>query len=75
MADLAGADPETMAASVATPLEKEFFTIAGIDSISSVNAVGRTRITISSPWTGISTRRPWTCSRPSVWPSAACPPA
>ena len=46
MADLAGADPETMAASVATPLEKEFFTIAGIDSISSVNAVGRTRITI-----------------------------
>lgn len=46
MADLAGADPETMAASVATPLEKEFFTIAGIDSISSVNAVGRTRIII-----------------------------
>lgn len=28
MADLPGADPETMAASVATPLEKEFFTIA-----------------------------------------------
>ena len=46
MADLSGADPETMAASVATPLEKEFFTIAGIDSISSVNATGRTRITI-----------------------------
>ena len=45
-ADLSGADPETMAASVATPLEKEFFTIAGIDSISSVNATGRTRITI-----------------------------
>ncbi|OXS27655.1 MAG: acriflavine resistance protein B [Desulfovibrio sp. MES5] len=46
MADLAGADPETMAASVATPLEKEFFTIAGIDSISSVNSTGRTRVTI-----------------------------
>ena len=46
MADLSGADPETMAASVATPLEKEFFTIAGIDSISSVNAAGRTRIAI-----------------------------
>lgn len=28
-ADLSGADPETMAASVATPLEKEFFTIGG----------------------------------------------
>lgn len=46
LADLPGADPETMAASVATPLEKEFFTIAGIDSISSVNAAGRTRIII-----------------------------
>ena len=45
-AELAGADPETMASSVATPLEKEFFTIAGIDSISSVNSTGRTRITI-----------------------------
>lgn len=46
MADLPGADPETMAASVATPLEKQFFTIAGIDSMSSVNAAGRTRIII-----------------------------
>lgn len=46
LADLPGASPETMAASVATPLEKEFFTIAGIDSISSVNATGRTRINI-----------------------------
>ncbi|MDR3358099.1 MAG: efflux RND transporter permease subunit [Desulfovibrio sp.] len=46
MADLEGADPETMAASVATPLEKQFFTIAGIDSISSVNATGRSRISI-----------------------------
>lgn len=45
-AELAGADPETMAASVATPLEQEFFTIAGIDSISSTNSTGRTRITI-----------------------------
>lgn len=46
LADLPGASPETMAASVATPLEKEFFTIAGIDSISSVNSTGRTRINI-----------------------------
>ncbi|MDE5832288.1 MAG: efflux RND transporter permease subunit [Desulfovibrio sp.] len=46
LADLSGADPETMAASVATPLEKEFFTIAGIDSISSINSTGRTRINI-----------------------------
>ena len=46
IADLPGASPETMAASVATPLEKEFFTIAGIDSISSVSSTGRTRINI-----------------------------
>ena len=46
MATLNGADPETMASSIATPLEKEFFTIAGIDSITSVNSTGRTRITI-----------------------------
>lgn len=44
MAELAGADPETMAASVATPLEKQFSTIAGIDSMSSINSIGRTRI-------------------------------
>jgi HAE1 family hydrophobic/amphiphilic exporter-1 len=31
-ANLPGASPETMAASVATPLEKEFSTIAGLDS-------------------------------------------
>lgn len=46
LADLPGASPETMAASVATPLEKEFFTIAGIDSISSISSTGRTRINI-----------------------------
>ena len=45
-AELSGADPDTMAASVAAPLEKELFTIAGIQSISSVNSEGRTRVTI-----------------------------
>lgn len=73
-ADLSGADPETMAASVATPLEKEFFTIAGIDSISSVNATAEHASPSSSPWTVISTPRPWTCRPPSVWPSAVCLP-
>ena len=46
IAELPGADPETMASSVAIPLEQEFFTIAGIDSISSSNSTGRTRIII-----------------------------
>ncbi|MEZ5319746.1 MAG: efflux RND transporter permease subunit [Vicinamibacterales bacterium] len=45
-ANLPGANPETMAASVATPLEKQFATIAGIGSISSTNSLGSTQITI-----------------------------
>src|SRR5512137_1164050 len=42
-----GASPETMASAVATPLEKQFSTIAGIDAMTSVNAQGLTQITIS----------------------------
>ncbi len=45
-ASLPGASPETMAASVATPLEKELGTIAGIDSITSQSTQGNTRITV-----------------------------
>ncbi|MBI4998089.1 MAG: efflux RND transporter permease subunit [Rhodocyclales bacterium] len=45
-ASLPGASPETMAAAVATPLEKQFSTIAGLDSISSVSAQGATTVTL-----------------------------
>jgi HAE1 family hydrophobic/amphiphilic exporter-1 len=45
-ANLPGASPETMAASVATPLEKQFSTIAGVASISSSNTQGSTNITL-----------------------------
>ncbi len=45
-ATMNGASPETMAASIATPLEKEFSTIAGIDSMTSTNTLGTTRITL-----------------------------
>jgi len=45
-AGLPGASPDTMASAVATPLEKQFSTIAGIDSISSSSAAGSTNITI-----------------------------
>ena len=45
-ANLSGANAETIAASVATPLEKEFSTIAGLDSMSSVSGLGTTRITL-----------------------------
>jgi HAE1 family hydrophobic/amphiphilic exporter-1 len=46
MASLPGASPETMASSVATPLEREFSTIAGIDSMSSSSLLGNTSITL-----------------------------
>src|SRR4029077_14601784 len=45
-ANLPGANADTMAASVALPLEKAFSTIAGLDSMTSNNAPGRTGITL-----------------------------
>ncbi|MCY2930397.1 MAG: efflux RND transporter permease subunit [Planctomycetota bacterium] len=45
-ASLPGASAETMASSVATVLEKEFSTIAGIDAMSSSSSQGSTRITV-----------------------------
>lgn len=45
-AQLPGAAPQTMATSVATPLIKQFSTIAGIDSISTTNSLGSTSIAI-----------------------------
>jgi hydrophobic/amphiphilic exporter-1 (mainly G- bacteria), HAE1 family len=45
-ASLPGAEPETMASSVATPLEKQFSTIAGIESMTSMSSLGSTSITI-----------------------------
>jgi len=44
--NLPGASPETMASSVATPLERQFSTIAGLDSMTSTNALGTTLITL-----------------------------
>ena len=44
--NLPGADPETMAASVATPLERQFSTIAGVVSMNSVNTIGNSNITL-----------------------------
>jgi len=45
-ASLPGASPETMASSVAMPLEKEFSTIPGIESMTSTSSLGNTSITI-----------------------------
>ena len=45
-ANLPGASPETMAAAVATPLEKQFSTIAGVDNMTSSSGLGTTNITL-----------------------------
>ncbi len=45
-ANLPGASPATMAAAVATPLEKQFSTIAGIDNMTSTSSLGSTSITL-----------------------------
>src|SRR5450759_1899742 len=45
-ASLPGASPETMAATVATPLERSLGRIAGVSAITSVSSLGSTRITL-----------------------------
>jgi hydrophobic/amphiphilic exporter-1 (mainly G- bacteria), HAE1 family len=45
-ANLPGASPEVMAATVATPLEKKFSTIQGLESMTSTNTQGSTAITM-----------------------------
>jgi len=46
IAQLPGASPETMAASVASPIERQLSTIAGISSMNSSSSLGITQITI-----------------------------
>jgi len=46
MASLPGASPETMASAVATPLERQFSTISGLESMSSASNLGNTSITL-----------------------------
>ncbi|MGE5415065.1 MAG: efflux RND transporter permease subunit, partial [Syntrophomonadaceae bacterium] len=45
-ASLPGASPETMASSVATPLERQFSTIAGLDNMNSTSTQGSTQVTL-----------------------------
>lgn len=45
-ANLPGANPETMATSVALPLEKQFQTVPGLKTISSTSTLGRTSLTL-----------------------------
>jgi HAE1 family hydrophobic/amphiphilic exporter-1 len=45
-ASLSGASPETMASSVATPLEKQFSTIPGVETMTSTSTQGSTQISL-----------------------------
>src|ERR1700738_2975570 len=45
-ASLPGDSPETMAAAVATPLENQFSTIAGLSAMTSINSLGSTQVTL-----------------------------
>jgi HAE1 family hydrophobic/amphiphilic exporter-1 len=45
-ASLPGANPDTMASAVATPLERQFTTIAGVDSMISTSRQGSTNVTL-----------------------------
>jgi HAE1 family hydrophobic/amphiphilic exporter-1 len=45
-ASLPGASPETMASAIATPLEKQFTTIAGLDNMNSTSVLGVTQVTL-----------------------------
>ena len=61
-ANLAGADPETMASAIAAPLENAFSTVPGIDPDDVAPARwARPRSPCNSSWTGTSTRRRRTC--------------
>ncbi|HUY14786.1 MAG TPA: efflux RND transporter permease subunit [Terriglobia bacterium] len=46
MASLPGASPETMASAVATPLERQFSTIAGLDTMTSTSSLGNSNVTL-----------------------------
>ena len=45
-AQLPGADPETMASSVATPLEQQISQLPGVTQLSSTSALGSTQLTV-----------------------------
>ncbi len=65
-ASLPGASPETMASSVATPLERQFGRIAGVNQMTSTSQQGSTGITLQFDLTATSMRPRATCRPPSM---------
>ena len=72
-AQLPGASPETMASSVAQPLETQFAQISGVSQMTSVSTLGSTAITLAvRPRAAISTARRATCWRRSTPRAGNC---
>ena len=74
-ASLPGASPETMASSVATPLERALGRIAGVNEMTSMSSLGSTRVICSSISAATSTAPRATCRRRSTPRKACCRPA
>jgi multidrug efflux pump subunit AcrB len=77
-ATLSGASPETMGATVATPLERQFGQIAGVTQMSSVSSLGSTVITLQFDLNrnidGAAARRPYRCRKSTTSPKTLSPP-
>ena len=73
-AGLPGASPETMANTVATPLEKEFLSIAGVTNVTSTNRLGSTEINLEFDVSKNMTPLLRMCRRGSQARSPFCPP-
>ena len=69
-----GASPETVATNIATPLERQFMQINGLELVTSKSTRGTRASRSSSRSRRASTRPPPTCRRPSRRPRAACRP-
>jgi len=65
-ASLPGADPATVASSVAAPLERRLGQIAGVTEMTSVSTLGGTSITLQFDLIGMWTERRGTCKRRST---------
>jgi AcrB/AcrD/AcrF family len=69
-----GASPETMASSVAQPLERQFAQIPDLSEMTSSSALGRRKSHCNSAFTAISTPPPMTCRRRSTLLPDNCRP-
>lgn len=72
-ASLPGASPETMASSVATPLERSLGRIAGVSEMTSSSSLGSTRIILQFDFDRISTAQRVMCRRRSTLHKVCCP--